>query len=107
MHGVSKTELAQYANKFGLIYELVAPQPVDDAKASPGVHWQTVLLTLPDDGTGAFPLIRNIVVNDSKASTYKLALLRSVLRIAVGHPDAVLERTDEYVALLLGLVSLY
>jgi SAM-dependent methyltransferase len=114
MHSVSTTELAKYAIQFGLSYELLTPAHTEDSETKitdalgrSDVNWQTVLLTLPDDGTGAFPLIRNIVVNDSKASTYKLALLRSVLRIAEGHPGAVLERTDKYVALPLGLVSLY
>jgi SAM-dependent methyltransferase len=107
MHAVSTTELAKYANQFGLSYELLSLEPTDDAQARANVQWQTVMLTLPDDGTGAFPLIRNIVVNDNKSSTYKLALLRSVLRIAEGHPGAVLERTDNYVVLPLGLVSLY
>lgn len=105
MYAVSTDELAKYADQFGLSYELLAPS--DDAQARTEVHWQTVILSLPDDGTGAFPLIRNIVVNDNKASTYKLALLRSVLRIAEGHPGAVLERTNKYVILPLGLVSLY
>jgi hypothetical protein len=33
-------------------------------------------LRLPDDGTGALPLLRHIIFNDDKSSTYKLALLR-------------------------------
>ena len=36
----------------------------------------------PDDGTGALPLLRHIVFNDQKSSTYKLALLRTLVRIA-------------------------
>jgi hypothetical protein len=47
------------------------------------------------------------VVNDNKSSTYKLALLRSLLRIAEGHPGAVISQTDNCVELPLGLVSLY
>jgi len=68
-----------------------------------------VVLTLPDDGTGAFPLIRNIVINDAKAATYKMALIRSILRIAEGHPGAVVEResTVDKIALPLGLVAMY
>ncbi|MDN7129659.1 methyltransferase domain-containing protein [Pseudidiomarina sp. 1APR75-15] len=93
-------ELAQFAQQQGLTYKVVARR--DDASLR-----QTILLTLPDDGTGAFPLIRNIVINDSKASTYKVALLRTLLRIAEGHPGAVLEQTDTTVALPMGLVALY
>ena len=46
-------------------------------------------------------------MNDNKSSTYKLALLRSLLRIAEGHPGAVLSQSDDCVELPLGLVSLY
>lgn len=80
---------------------------VSDKLGRNDVSWKTVVLTLPDDGTGAFPLIRNIVVNDNKSSTYKLALLRSILRIAEGHLGAVISQTDNHVELPLGLVSLY
>ncbi len=107
MYAVSADELAQYASQFGLIYKLLTPDQAPDKLGRSDVSWQTVLLTLPDDGTGAFPLIRNIVVNDSKASTYKIGLLRTLLRIAEGHPGAVIEHTDEHVALPVGLVALY
>ena len=36
---------------------------------------------VPDDGTGALPLLRHIILNDDKSSTYKLALLRVLCRI--------------------------
>jgi protein-L-isoaspartate O-methyltransferase len=107
MYEVSTSEQVQLASKFGLSYELATSQMATDKLGRDGVSWQTVVLTLPDDGTGAFPLIRNIVVNDNKSSTYKLALLRSLLRIAEGHPGAVLSQSDDCVELPLGLVSLY
>lgn len=107
MYEVSASEHAQFANKFGLSYELATSQVTADKLGRDDVSWQTVVLTLPDDGTGAFPLIRNIVVNDNKASTYKLALLRALLRIAEGHPGAVIRQTDDCVESPLGLVSLY
>ncbi|WP_177168904.1 class I SAM-dependent methyltransferase [Thalassotalea agarivorans] len=107
MHDVSADELAQYASQYGLTYKLLGPLSQSDEMGREDVRWQTVLLTLPDDGTGAFPLIRNIVVNDNKSSTYKVALLRTLLRIAEGHPGAVIEQTDEYVVLPVGLVALY
>ena len=107
MYRVSTSEIAKYASQFGLSYDLLSVEPTEDVQARTNVQWQTVMLTLPDDGTGAFPLIRNIVVNDNKSSTYKLALLRSVLRIAEGHPGAVIERTSSFVVLPLGLVSFY
>ncbi|RUO63672.1 class I SAM-dependent methyltransferase [Pseudidiomarina insulisalsae] len=105
MHPVSADELALFAQQQGLSFKLLEKR--DDALQRQNVSWQTVVLTLPDDGTGAFPLIRNIVVNDNKSSTYKVALLRTLLRIAEGHPGAVLEQTNTHVSLPMGLVALY
>ncbi len=107
MYDVSADELAQFASQFGLTYRLLTNEQSADALGRDDVTWQTVMLTLPDNGTGAFPLIRNIVVNDSKSSTYKVGLLRSLLRIAEGHPGAVIEQTNEHVVLPVGLVALY
>lgn len=107
MHKVSADELAGFARQFGLSFRLLSEQVNADELGRDDVYWQTVILTLPDDGSGAFPLLRNIIVNDSKSSTYKVALLRTLLRIAEGHPGAVLERTKEHVVLPVGLVALY
>jgi hypothetical protein len=66
---------------------------------------------MPDDGTGAFPFIRHVAMNDGKSATHKLALLRVLLRIADGHPGAVLRREHspfgDRVILPVGLVALY
>ena len=62
---------------------------------------------LPDDGTGAFPFIRHVALNDGKAATHKLALLRVLLRIADGHPGAVIRRENGRVVIPVGLVALY
>ncbi|MDP5033046.1 bifunctional 2-polyprenyl-6-hydroxyphenol methylase/3-demethylubiquinol 3-O-methyltransferase UbiG [Paraglaciecola sp.] len=105
MYDVSVSEHAQLASKFGLSYELATAKAETDKLGRKEVSWQTVVLTLPDDGTGAFPLIRNIVVNDNKSSTYKLALLRSLLRIAEGHPGAVMSQSDDCVELPLGFIK--
>lgn len=107
MFPVSSSELATYAKQYGLSYQLVSAGTQEDQLGRDEVTWQTVLLTLPDDGTGAFPLIRNIVVNDSKSSTYKVALMRSLLRIAEGHPGAIISQDEKYVTLPLGLVAVY
>ncbi|KGJ90472.1 class I SAM-dependent methyltransferase [Thalassotalea sp. ND16A] len=67
----------------------------------------SIELKLPDDGTGAFPFIRHVALNDGKAATHKLALLRVLLRIADGHPGAVLKRENGRVIIPAGLVALY
>jgi len=107
MYPVSADELSGFARKFGLSFRLLSEQTNADELGRDDVYWQTVILTLPDDGSGAFPLLRNIIVNDNKSSTYKVALLRTLLRIAEGHPGAVIERTKEHVVLPVGLVALY
>ena len=107
MHPVCADELSTFSSQFGLSYRLLDANKEADQLGRADIYWQTVVLHLPDDGTGAFPLIRNIVVNDSKSSTYKIALLRTLLRIAVGHPGAVIDQTDDHVELPLGLVALY
>ncbi|QIZ78594.1 class I SAM-dependent methyltransferase [Ferrimonas lipolytica] len=71
------------------------------------VQWQTVVLSLPDDGSGDLTRVRHIIVNDSKSATYKLALLRTLLRVADAHSGAVIERHDNKVVLPLGLIALY
>lgn len=110
MHDVSVDEIERLAQHLGLITKLeTAPQ--NDALERKEFSWQTVVLQLPDDGTGAFPLIRHVAVNDGKSATHKLALLRVLLRIADGHPGAVLRREacadGDRVILPMGLVALY
>lgn len=107
MFPVNTSELIESARRCGLNPELVGDDFQPDRLARTEVRWQTVVLTLPDDGTGAFPLLRHIAVNDQKSSTYKLALLRTLLRIAEGHPGALLEQGETTVKLPLGLVGLY
>ena len=65
------------------------------------------MMTLPDDGSGDLNKVRHIIVNDNKSATYKLALLRTLLRIADAHSGAVIDRTDGKISLPMGLVALY
>ena len=104
-HPVSIEELEHYAKGRALSIQSVSRQP--DSKGRSHVDWQTVVMTMPDDGTGSLPLLRHIIVNDDKAATYKLGLLRTLIRIADGAPGMVLRQTDEYVEVPLGLVGLY
>lgn len=105
-YAVSEVELEQLAKKHALQVNTVSPLDTDELGRS-GVQWQTVVMQLPDDGTGDLIKIRQIIVNDAKSATYKLALLRTLLRIADAHSGAVLERKNNKVKLPLGLVALY
>lgn len=64
-------------------------------------------LGLPDDGAGALPLLRGVILNDGKSSTYKLALLRAIARVADATPALAAPRQDEdAVDIPLGVVAL-
>lgn len=106
MHDVSFSEINNFAKSHALTV-VTHKADEDDKHERPDINWETVVLQLPDDGTGAFPLLRNIIVNDNKSSTYKLALLRVLLRIADGMPGVAREHSDDTIALPLGLVSLF
>jgi SAM-dependent methyltransferase len=79
----------------------------EDRLQRPGVEWQTVIMQLPDDGTEAFPLLRHITLVDKKSSTYKVALLRVLVRIADSATGMVTTTGDDEVSIPLGLVALY
>ena len=110
MHAVCADELKRLATDVGLFTTLETPKE-DDKLGRAHVSWQTLVLQMPDDGTGAFPFIRHVAINDGKSATHKLALLRVLLRIADGHPGAVLRRESgiggDRVILPVGLVALY
>jgi len=105
MYPVSSEEICRFANRFAL--EVVLDTKNKDQLERPEVSWTTMVLWLPDDGTGALPLLRHVIINDAKSSTYKLALLRVLLRIADGAQGAVIEYTEDHVVLPFGLVALY
>ena len=79
----------------------------EDLQERSGVSWKIVWLRLPDDGTNALPLLRHVVFNDRKSSTYKLALLRVLVRIADGASGYAMEGENGRIELPLGLVALY
>ena len=59
------------------------------------------------DGTGALPLLRHVILNDDKSSTYKLALLRVLCRIADGAAGYARHVDEEHITVPLGLAALY
>ncbi|WP_165390874.1 class I SAM-dependent methyltransferase [Pseudoduganella lutea] len=104
MHEVSLQELSALAQQFGL--RIVRATDSADKLGRVEVPWTNVVLGLPDDGLGALPLLRHLILMDEKASTYKIALLRVIARIA--DTAAGLARHEaESVVVPLGLVSLF
>ncbi len=104
MHPVSLDEVERLAREHGMAVVHVHHAP--DALGRAGVSWTNVALRLPDDGTGALPLLRHLVLADQKSSTYKLGLLRALCRIADGSAGLARDVDDEHVALPLGLIAL-
>lgn len=103
---VTAPELLELARRHGLI--CISHQGHNrDGRGREGVTWECMVFELPDDGSGGFARLRNIILNDDRSSTYKLGLLRAVLRVAdgsAGHVE-VTEHGDAVVP--LGLVALY
>ncbi|MBX3566319.1 MAG: class I SAM-dependent methyltransferase [Sphingomonas sp.] len=107
MYEVGVGEVESLAHSHGLEVARIAARP--DAQHRDDVQWTTIVLRLPDDGSGALPLIRGIILADDKSSTYKLALLRAVARIAEHAAATALPAEDgsDSVVLPLGLVALF
>lgn len=106
MHPTSIAEIEGLARVHGL--EVLRVATSSDQGGRAGVIWDVMALRMPDDGTGALPLVRGIVLSDEKSSTYKLALLRAVARIADYAPAAATPVRDgrDAVEVPLGLVAL-
>ena len=100
----SAAEVESLARRHGAMALPGSTSP--DSLGRPGIHWEQVALQLPDDGTGALPLLRHIILNDRKSSTYKLGLLRAVARIADSAPGMARHPDDDSVTVPLGLVAL-
>lgn len=104
IHPVSLTELEGLVRNHGAFIERSIE--AGDQLGREDVRWTQVAIRLPDDGTGALPLLRHIILNDVKSSTYKLALLRTLCRVADGAPGFARDYDDDFVAVPLGLVAL-
>ena len=106
MEPATAADVEVLARRHGL--QTVRSERIPDILGRDGIAWEVIWLRLPDDGTGALPLLRHVVLNDRKSSTYKLALLRTVIRVADGAGGLARPGRDErFVDLPLGLVALF
>ena len=108
MHPVSGAEIEELARQHGAFVERRSDGA--DLLGRTPLRWEQVAVRVPDDGTGALPLLRHIILNDDKSSTYKLALLRVLCRIADGAAGWAADESSgdsDRVDLPLGLVALY
>ncbi len=104
MYRVGEGEFEWLARGHGAYVERTRHE--DDQMGRPDVRWMHPAVRLPDEGTGALPLLRHIILNDDKSATYKLGLLRSLCRIADGMAGLAVRPDDEQVIVPLGLVAL-
>ena len=105
IHPVSESEIERLAREHGAL--IARRVNTSDQQKRSEVNWVQVAIRLPDDGTGALPLLRQVILNDDKSSTYKLGLLRSISRIADGASGYGRLAEDDEVAVPLGLVGLF
>ena len=106
-HDISAEEaekLIAYASRRAIALRSRTTRP---SLIRPDLEWETLVFAMPDDGTGSLPLLRHVIVNDDKSSTYKLGLLRTLVHIAETAPGLVIERTDDYVDIPFGAVGLF
>ena len=105
IHQVSSDELRQLAKKFTLIEEYYGD--CADHSGRDDIHWINFAFRALEDGTGALPLLRHVILKEAKSSTYKLALLRALCRAADSSAGLSSETSDdEYSSVPLGLVAL-
>ena len=103
-HPVFEGELEMLGAHHGL--QCIHRERTEDALGRDGVSWSTLGFQLPDDGTGALTMLRSLILRDRRSSSYKLALLRVLCRLAEQHPGLAREDAPDSVALPLGLVAL-
>ncbi len=104
LHPVSADEIRSLARDHGAFVEREVT--ADDHFGRGEIRWTQLAVRLPDDGTGALPLLRHVILNDDKSSTYKLGLLRVLCRIADGAGGLASPVDDEHVEIPMGLVAL-
>jgi SAM-dependent methyltransferase len=98
-------EVEAFARTHGLA--VLRSVTTEDQLGRTDVRWTGMCLRLPDDGAGALPLLRGIILNDEKSSTYKLGLLRAVARVADTTPALAIPHMEEdTIEIPLGVVAL-
>jgi len=105
MFDVSEQEIESLAKDHGAYIEKRVMTKDQGGRAE--ITWIQLAIRLPDDGTGALPLLRHIILNDDKSSTYKMALLRCLCRVADGASGYARNAIDDTVEIPLGLIALY
>ena len=106
MHPTSTTEVEGLARSYGL--EVLRVALSADQGARPGVTWDAMAMRMPDDGTGALPLVRGIVLVGREVVDLQAGAVTRHHRIAEYAPAAATPAPDgrDAVEVPLGLVAL-
>ena len=67
MHPVSAEEIGRLARGHGAV--ILTERMSEDLLGRSDTRWSTLVLKFPDDGTGALPLLRHVILNDAKSAT--------------------------------------
>ncbi len=104
IHEVTSAELENLAHDHGALV-VYCDESVDQLGRE-DVCWTRIAIQFPDDGAGTLPLLRHIILKQNKSATYKLALLRTLCRIAEGSAGIGRINEDGTVSIPMGLVAL-
>ena len=105
IHPVDSGELVHLGRQRALIsHDPIKNQP---DLAGRDIRWEWQIFEMPDDGTGNLPLLRHIIVNDNKSSSYKLGLLRTLVKLAEMAPGIADDKSEDFVEIPFGAVALF
>ena len=107
MHPVCIEEIKNLARDYGGVVR--KEHTSEDLLARSDTSWCTLVIKFPDnDGRGALPLLRHVILKDAKTGTHKLGLLQSVLVAADGSQGfaSVSAGEKDEVKVPLGIVAL-
>ena len=104
LHDTSSVEWIGHVNRRAVALRNRTARP--DLKR-PGLAWEALVFAMPDDGIGSLPMLRHVIVNDNRSSTYRLGVGWTLVRLAETGAGLVIERTDDYVVIPFGAVGLY
>ena len=104
VHAVSPEELETLAYDHGAF--VACREESRDCLGREDVRWVQIAIRFPNDGAGTLPLLRHIILKQNKSATYKLALLRTLCRIAEGAAGVARINEDDTVSIPMGLVAL-
>lgn len=104
IHEVTAEELESLSYDHGAV--VVHRDECPDQQRREDVHWNQIAIRFPDDGAGTLPLLRHIILKQNKSATHKLALLRTLCRIAEGSAGIGRVEEDGTVSIPMGLVAL-